>query len=93
MPSAESYCTLMPSVAALHLCVMNMKNILILILNLKSFPWCTAPGPERSSITSGVRTVRRRADVVVTDHRGLGFAGEVAARGLVEGPAAGGAVT
>lgn len=72
---------------------MNVKNILILILNLKSFPWCTAPGPERCSITSGVRTVRRRADVVVTDHCGLGFAGEVAARGLVEGPAAGGAVT
>lgn len=37
--------------------------------------------------------MRRRADVVVTDHCGLGFAGEVAARGLVEGPAAGGAVT
>lgn len=44
-------------------------------------------------ITSGVSTVWRCADVVVTDHRGLGFAGEVAARGLVERSAAGGAVT
>lgn len=37
--------------------------------------------------------MRRCAVVVVTDHCGLGFAGEAAARGLVEGSAAGGAVT
>lgn len=35
---------------------------------------------------------RRRADVVAADHGGLGVAGEVAARGLVEGSAAGGPV-
>lgn len=51
-----------------------------------------ALGPKRS-ITSGVGTVRRCADVVIADHRGLGFAGEVAARGLVERSAARGAVT
>lgn len=46
-----------------------------------------APGFE-GSITSGVSTVWWCADVVITDHCGLGFTGEVAARGLVERPAA-----
>lgn len=50
-----------------------------------------APGPE-CRITSVVGTVRRCADVVVTHHRGLGFTGQVAARGLVERSAASGAV-
>lgn len=43
-------------------------------------------------ITSGVSTVWWCADVVITDHCGLGFTGEVAACGLVERPAARGAV-
>lgn len=51
-----------------------------------------APGLE-CNITSGVRTVRRCASVAIADHGGLGFAGEVAACGLVERAAAGGAVT
>lgn len=44
-------------------------------------------------ITSSVSPVRRRDDVVVADHGGLGLAGEVAARRLMQGSAAGGSVT
>ncbi|TNN68420.1 hypothetical protein EYF80_021341 [Liparis tanakae] len=46
---------------------------------------------KKKNITSGVGTARRCAGLLIADHRGLGLAGEVAARGLVEGSAAGGA--
>lgn len=45
------------------------------------------------NFTSSVRTAQWCPDVVITDHCGLGFTGEMAARGLVERTAAGRAVT